>query len=287
MRLDTTTGDLQILNNSFLKLNSDDNNWKIGRSDATNQPFETQLISDDRVSIAMSGTAGQGLAIGYMDDPNGSALEIGTDYNRNPIVFINPSARVGIGTTAPGAALEVNGDIMLSKGTNRTISIPDKIEGGNADSLILQAANAVSEDGNGGDILLLPGVGVGSGVNGGIGIGTSDVFNILQVAGQTCIGANYAAYAYVAPTDGLLVEGAVGIGGYPTTAAKLGVNGNIQTTGQLMLGNIQIGVASSNPSTDDWKFKGCLYINTSDGKLRINTANDDSAPNWIVVGTQS
>jgi hypothetical protein len=70
-------------------------------------------------------------------------------------------------------------------------------------------------------------------------------------------------------------------------AEALDVNGNVKSSGQFMLGNVRIGTATSDPTAAEWKYKGSLYINTSDGKLRINTANDGSATNWVVVGTQS
>ena len=65
------------------------------------------------------------------------------------------------------------------------------------------------------------------------------------------------------------------------------VNGNIKSSGQFMLGNIRIGAGSSNPTSSEWRYRGSLHINTSNGKLYINTAADSSPVNWVVVGTQS
>ncbi|OGJ93683.1 MAG: hypothetical protein A2487_02515 [Candidatus Raymondbacteria bacterium RifOxyC12_full_50_8] len=87
----------------------------------------------------------------------------------------------------------------------------------------------------------------------------------------------------------VIIPGGTGCVGVGTTSPgqKLDVAGNIKTSGQIMLGNVRFGTAASNPTTDEWKYKGSLYINTSDGKLRINIADDSSTPNWVVVGTQS
>jgi hypothetical protein len=103
----------------------------------------------------------------------------------------------------------------------------------------------------------------------------------IQPASMRIVNYNYSATQLIV-ADG----GNVGLN-QTNPAEKLDVSGNVKSSGQFMLGNVRIGVATSNPTTAEWKYKGCLYINTSDGKLRINTAADSATPNWVVVGTQS
>ena len=84
------------------------------------------------------------------------------------------------------------------------------------------------------------------------------------------------------------LAGNVGIGtATPTT--KLDVTGNVKTSGQFMLGNVRFGAGSSLPGTGDsnWKYRGSLFIRTSDGKLFVNTAVDGQTIVWTVVGSQS
>ncbi|MBN1308018.1 MAG: hypothetical protein JXA18_08890 [Chitinispirillaceae bacterium] len=73
-----------------------------------------------------------------------------------------------------------------------------------------------------------------------------------------------------------------------TPTEALDVNGNIKTSGQILLGNVRFG-AGSLPSTSDpnWKYRGSLFIRTSNGKLYINTAANGATIVWTVVGSQS
>jgi len=75
----------------------------------------------------------------------------------------------------------------------------------------------------------------------------------------------------------------------PNPQEKIDVNGNIKTSGQVLLGNVRFGAGSSLPSINDadWQYRGSLFIKTSDGKLYINTEPDSSTITWTVVGNQS
>ena len=70
---------------------------------------------------------------------------------------------------------------------------------------------------------------------GRVGIGTTIPVNILDVRGYAAIGNNYAGI-YTAPSNGLLVEGNVGIG-QTSANEKLEINGNIKATGTVAAGN--------------------------------------------------
>jgi len=73
-----------------------------------------------------------------------------------------------------------------------------------------------------------------------VGLGTADPKNILDVKGNVIIGGQYAGQR-VAPDDGLLVEGKVGIGTEQSPEAELQVNGNVRfDNGGLTMGGEEI-----------------------------------------------
>ncbi|MFA6198730.1 MAG: tail fiber domain-containing protein [Patescibacteria group bacterium] len=93
---------------------------------------------------------------------NGSAWTASTNlFNDNTIV--------GIGTTNPEAALEVNGDIFLSQGAARTFKIADRFTSGSGYDLTVAAGSAGLISNNAGGTLILQG-GLSSGFGNGGGV---------------------------------------------------------------------------------------------------------------------
>jgi hypothetical protein len=114
---------------------------------------------------------------------------------------------IGIGTSTPGAALGVAGDIMLTKAADRTISVEDSTGavngknltlvpgassagGGNAGNLYLKGA-ASAAVASGGNIYLQPGLGTSTRGNlllvdtgGNVGVGMTNPSAKLDVNGQ-------------------------------------------------------------------------------------------------------
>ena len=78
--------------------------------------------------------------------------------------FRGIGGNVGIGTTAPGSTLEVTGNIMMSQGSNRTISVATTTSNIAGNSLTIQSGTAqqsgVSGQ-NGGSLYLTGGTGYG------------------------------------------------------------------------------------------------------------------------------
>jgi hypothetical protein len=94
-------------------------------------------------------------------------------------VRIQGDGAVGINNTNPcisnaNAKLEVTGDILLSKGADRKIEVPDQTSGNvNGNNLTIEAGNGYGT-GNGGNIILSPGTKGASGTTDGrVGIGVT------------------------------------------------------------------------------------------------------------------
>lgn len=95
----------------------------------------------------------------------------------NAFVVDTTNTRVGIGTATPGAALEVGGNILLSQGANRTLSVAtNTTTDGNGYNLTIQAGQA-NGNGTGGNLNLSGGSpGGGLAVSGGINLTTAAAF---------------------------------------------------------------------------------------------------------------
>lgn len=110
--------------------------------------------------------------------------------------MIKSNGNVGVGTTSPTHKLDVNGDLM----TRASIYL-----GGTTNVYLRNTSNEIFFGTNGTDRMRIE-----SGGRTFIG-GGSAAASKLDVNGNVTIGASYAA-VNVAPTNGLLVEGSVGIG---------------------------------------------------------------------------
>ncbi len=159
------------------------------------------------------------------------------------------SGNLGIGTTAPGAKLDVNGNLRLTTGTlqigNAANQTYNRI-GTSATNRGMSAANDVLISGklevdqaffpdsgiygsSGGLVVSFPNNNAWFTnevwIDGKLGIGTTNPANKLSVIGGVNIGST--SYNVTAPTNGMIVEGNVGIGTTnPTRALHVYKNSN-------------------------------------------------------------
>ncbi len=161
---------------------------------------------------------------------------IGTSTPQGGLVVTN--GNVGIGTWAPQAALQVNGSIKLNT-SNPSIANTGFSAGGssltiiggpsNTSSLILQATSSLISAGDTDNIRFLTGTGASEAMrinkSGNVGIGTTLSTNPFDLSGSAAIGIDYAGFK-AAPSNGLIVQGNIGIGSF-SPASKLTVNGGV------------------------------------------------------------
>jgi hypothetical protein len=123
--------------------------------------------------------------------------------------FLDPSAatslivsgKVGIGTTAPGQELEINGDIFLSKGADRVIQVTGSTTGAGDDLSISAGGGTFAGGEAGGDLYLI------GGQSSGVGSGNVYIYSPSQRPGED-VGAGNIILAY----DSGVAVGKVGIG---------------------------------------------------------------------------
>jgi hypothetical protein len=107
-------------------------------------------------------------------------------------VDTTPTASVvAVGTAANPCNLDVSGTL-----TTTALQIDSSIQLASDSTDAFQVKNAAGTE----VVLDVDTEGLG------VGIGTGSVYNTLQVAGNACIGSNYTADAWAAPSDGLLVD---------------------------------------------------------------------------------
>lgn len=135
------------------------------------------LTGDSRLSDARTPTAGSGNYIQNTLNPQGSS-----NFNISGNGFIGGNA--GIGTTTPGAKLEVNGNLLFSQGANRSIGVATNttnnfghsltVAGGDAQQSGAQAVGGgnlflnggkgygIDAFSQGGSVFITPGIGTGT-----------------------------------------------------------------------------------------------------------------------------
>jgi len=141
-------------------------------------------------------------------------------------IIVNSSGNVGIGTGTPVNKLDVNGDARIR---GRTFFGNNDPGGGTGDTAYMEyivngtgettCLKIVCENDPADNIALM--------TAGGVGIGTTVPRSKLDVTGGVIIGASYAGVQN-GFANGLLVEGAVGVGTGDVGTYKLNVNGNVQ-----------------------------------------------------------
>jgi len=178
---------------------------------------------------------------------------------------------VGIGTTSPGAELDVNGDILVGSGNQMTLS-SGNINQATGTDLTITAAGTYA------DIVLKPGNATAMTLDysGYVGIGDSTPSYVLDVYANAT--SNYAVGIYNAnatASHGLYVNSnAAGSG---TNLLNVAANGNSRF---LVRGDGYVGIGDSTPSytldvsgtartTGDSRFMGTVSVGTDVGVAGI------------------
>ena len=208
---------------------------------------------------------------------------------------ITSTGNVGIGTTNPSQFLEVRrttGSAIALLNYNDTVKLNINASSGGAGYIGMVSNHPLILVTNDTEKVKI-------GTNGNVCIGNADANNKLSVLGSASVGSNYNV---AAPTNGLIVEGDMGVGiTTPTSQANyrfLQVNGTNSAVIETMVGGARIGGFDSSSSvlyvgtigafplvfrtevTERWRItnagilqsNGAQTIQTSTGTLTLATA---------------
>ena len=231
------TGDIRTLQNG---------------SDSVGSQLYIANAANNRAYNFQLNSAGTNLALWGYNSSNAWQNLVNFNYNGNVgIGIIAPSATLHLNSTTSGATL------LRADGTNGTLfSVVDDL----SDSLMsvnnsagLPVLEVFADDrivaGQYGQNDLVV-------INNKVGIGTANPINKLSVIGSASIGDS--TYNVSAPTNGLIVQGDVGIGTATPTAQSnyrfLQVNGTNSAVIEAMVGGVRIGGFDSTSSI--------LYVGT-------------------------
>ncbi len=178
------------------------------------------------------------------ENPSG-ILEVSHDGSSHDLV-VDANGKVGIGTNSPAQKLHIQHSSVGSmavkiENTATTNSLGLSVETNSSD-----ASGAFRVLSSGSNILYVSNLGR-------VGIGATNPTNELGINGAAAIGSNYAI-TKTAPANGLLVQGAVGIGTY-TPARMLHVSDTMRLEPRA--------TAPSSPSEGD------IYMNSTTHKLMV------------------
>ena len=227
----------------------------------TAQPATLLHLSGPTPTLRIEGGTDDNEKISFVDDSNEMAYishnpglgffdvwslvhEIRIGTNNTERLRISNSGFVGIGNSNPGVALHIGGE----NGISGSIRLTEVVSG------LSSNIYTYPDDGF---MMIEPGQGL-------LGIGTGFVpASRLAVNANAAIGSTFASVA--APTDGLIVEGNVGIG-TSTPYAKLSVAG--QVVGQYFTATSTTASRFPYASTTALTVSGALY-NTALSNTRV------------------
>ena len=244
---------------------------------------------------SLTGNAGTDYNNGdYLGTTDGVPFVLG--ISNDPIIFVTPvGVGIGISTNTPNQQLDVGGAINIgysSTGSDGALRWSgSQFEGFNSQT------GGWEPFGGGSDNDWTEGTGVVYNLSDQVGIGTATPANLLGVAGEVSIGSTYASQNSP-PSNGLAVEGNVGIGHAGSSLVNLWVNSpSTNTTNFLGIYNTQAGDVgvfdgyafynSNNMTTTGTKFGISNIVNsTGTGERQgiFNQTDGNSSSSEIIYG---
>jgi len=243
----------------------------------------TGVLVDNGTNVGLlSGNLGIGTTNPTSSLTFGSAATVGLASSAQALNFQSglldldtTNSRVGIGTTAPTAKLEVTGDITLSSGADRVISLASS--SGNV--LTIRGSNGVSGGGTpGGNLVLQAGNSITAGTGGSVNIssgsstsGDSGNVNIGVASGGNQDGHITLGY------NGTRFGGNVGIGtSAPSALLSVGSTSQFQINSSgnfTWTGAATATIASSSTTALNFKNGVTSYLDfdTTNSRVGIGT----------------
>lgn len=210
--------------------------------------------------------------------PYKNKMVFGVDrgHSSSPIdvLTLRGDGRVGIGTTNPGAKLEVSGDIYLSKGASRTIQVVQSSTGDGNNLTVMAGKGAEGQDYNGGNLILRGG-------DPGILSGKYSGGDVFIYGGDNSGGGG--GNIFLAHT-GSVPRGKVGIG-TTSPGAKLDVAGTTRTKIIEITGGSDLAEQFEIAGTESVKPGMVVCIDQEQpGQLRVSSHPYDHTVAGIISG---
>jgi hypothetical protein len=209
--------------------------------------WNAKAQGSDHGSIAIGhdclSTGTDAIAMGFTNDADGwysMALGDSNYTGSDHAIAIGNKVRI----TASPHCIGIGSDLSISSGTDYAVLIGQGVSSGSHD-LVHNVSNSFAVGFNSSVPTFFVGPGNGAGTWGNVGVATINPQSRLDVNGNATIGSGYAGTS-AAPTNGLIVQGKVGIGTSTVAATYiLEVDGKTNFKDQVFyLGSLQWSDAS-------------------------------------------